>query len=192
MTVAQSLTVRSTTNSMSQTPSSRATRSSTLRTTRRPSQVIASVLTHCADDSWKLKYGDIVYIDTERTPSKVSGSAMTCVSVEVRVREMDEAEGVGTNGRWVRTDCCHKWENGDLVHARDQIIEALVRSGTIFAGTTCVYDGMYSDDQVKRTLYGSGHSSVILWRRFYRARLCRGNTWIDLIRKEPRDMPHRL
>ena len=62
-----------------------------------------------------------------------------CVS-QVRVREMDEDEGVGANGRWVRTD--------RAAYSRVHFKDTMVRSGIISYGTTCVYDGMYSHDQV--------------------------------------------
>ena len=69
------------------------------------SQVIPSVVVRCADDSWKLEYGDIVHVFDE-------------YECEVRVRVMDE-EGVWANGRWVRTDrhaaCRIDWTIGAIL-----------------------------------------------------------------------------
>ena len=125
------------------------------------SQIIASVLAHCADDSWQLEYGDIVYIGSEIKPSKVIRIGYGDYEREVRVIGLNESENVWASGRWVRTDNCHKLEIGDTVVACANITDATKQFNIIPKGAICVYDGLDSDGDINFTLIENGLSTVV-------------------------------
>ena len=88
-----------------------------------------------------LEHGDIVYVEADSHPSIVIRSGYGHYETEVRVARVLENLNDLTVGHWVGSDRCFKLEEGDMLVATSEIVDATQHRRLIPRGTRCKYLG---------------------------------------------------
>ena len=99
--------------------------------------VIASLKEQCADTSWQLHTGDIVYEDVSRWPHRVIRMGWGQYEREVRIIRLTEDENSWESGRWCDTSRLFKLEVNDNLEVMESVVDASADRQIIPAGTKC-------------------------------------------------------
>ena len=99
----------------------------------------------CADTSWMLKSGDIVFWRDDQIPSIVMRVGYGSYEREVRIAFVNESLNLRGVGRWVSSADCYKLDPGDNLVATTSVVDASEERREIPAGAICKFCGFDED-----------------------------------------------